>query len=255
MAQWATSPAARTSPADTCRPYADSAPTTRPSTTSGTTTALRIGQPTSSHSTASAGTTQGRPACIASLACSTACAACRLPGPSQASSTPSPTTASAGVPSRARRCRAARRADSGVSPSRSGGAASEAACRVAKAARSAGVPKPLRPRTSQNSTAEAPAITNVTDTTVITEPMARIMTTPGGGRQPRGPGDYLGPGDSASSEGVVRAVVVEQRTVVGTGSGPGDAADDDPVVARGYQVLQGDQQPVHHPVQQRFTAR
>jgi hypothetical protein len=47
------------------------------------------------------------------------------PGPSHAGSVPSPTTASAGVPSSSLKCRAARFAESAFSPSRSGGAAND----------------------------------------------------------------------------------------------------------------------------------
>src|SRR5437868_9582505 len=75
----------------------------------------------------------------------------------------------AGDPSSSRRCFDARRLPSAVNPARSGGAASEAVCRVSNVARSAGLlPSSRRPRITRQSTSDGtPTSTPATATPMI----------------------------------------------------------------------------------------
>ena len=107
--------------------------------------------------------------------------------------------------------RAARVAPAEVSPARSGGAASEAACSVAKVTRSAELPKdrrPSPPRSSGTASATSTRTTRVTATTAGV-PLTAPTVTPARLRRPR-------PGDLGSG-----TVTPQQAAVPPTGSPEG----------------------------------
>ena len=125
----------------TCR-----VPTTRSSTTSGLTTACRTGQPAVVAGAGRRGRATRVLPCVDRRAGERGAlvargAAERRPRPAAPAVSVS---ATAGVPSRSRRCRMLRSALAAVSPSRSAGEASEAVCSVRKVARSASVPRWVR---------------------------------------------------------------------------------------------------------------
>ncbi len=126
---------------------AASVPTIRSSTTSGLTTAVRTAQPGTSHGSSPRPKDWVRPfstvVATSALTWPSWCA----PSPSHARQPAVSVTASAGVPSRSRRCRTARSALALVSPSRSAGEASDAVCSVRKVARSASDPRCVRRHT------------------------------------------------------------------------------------------------------------
>ncbi len=126
---------------------AASVPTIRSSTTSGLTSAVRTGQPGTSH-----GRSLRLKLCVRPFSTVVATSFCTwsswcAPSPSHARQEAVSVTASAGVPSRSRRCRTARSALALVSPSRSAGEASEAVCSVRNVARSASDPRCVRRHT------------------------------------------------------------------------------------------------------------
>ena len=140
--QAATSLAARTRLPVACGAPTTRVPTSTSSTTSGLMTSCRTGQPRRPQAVVSAirvGAPSGRSAMTRAVS-----AAWWWPTPSQASTPLVSVSATAGVPSSARRWRRLRSALASVSPSRSAGAASEAVWRVRKVARSASVPRCVR---------------------------------------------------------------------------------------------------------------
>ena len=168
----ATSEVARTRPAGAASSNAASAPTTRPSTTSGASTAYRMGQPASGHATRSGPTTCGRPAARSVVASAGAEGACRSCSPDQATSRSVSTSATPRAPSRVRRCRAADPAVSGSRPRRRSGAANDAVWRVWKVARSALEPRSRLPRTTRHSV--TPGTTTITTTAAASSSASRM---------------------------------------------------------------------------------
>ena len=127
---------------------ATSAPTTRSSAASGTTTAPRTGQSDGRRAAPRAGRRSGARSPAGRRARERhSRSAWWSPAPSQTSGRSASVIASAGEPSSVRRCRDDLPAGRPVSPARSGGAAREAVCRVSNVARSADVAKRRRDRT------------------------------------------------------------------------------------------------------------